>query len=204
MSQPYKKIRLSSPQKVCADSAIKDLLADIDFEDDLWPEKENCADNNQQQPASIWRRSLIRSIERCDKNALLLQLEEDGTGSTWSCRLESPWTMTNLNTGDLVSIKAEWCSSKDSYQVDKDNGYLITLPDHLLAGTTMMGSLFCRRKGALQELFKGMDCDNEIVSIVKEADVNIINWMIALLDDGRNNHPRDSRISAETETQEIG
>lgn len=169
MSQPYKKIRLSSPQKGHSDVAIQDLLADIDFEEDFWPEKENLQDNKQLSGTSpnppIWRRCVIQSIERCDKFALLLHLDEAEKGTTLTCRLESPWTMANLQVGDLISIKLIWCDVKKMYRVDKDHGYVITLPDHLLSGTTMMGSLFCRRKGALQELFKGMDADNEIVSL---------------------------------------
>lgn len=177
MSQPYKKIRLSSPEMGQSDVAIRNLLADIDFEDDFWPVsdgKENVVDNKQsqqQQPAgdvsnpAIWRRCVIHSIERCDKGALLLQLDDETGGSCVSCRLESPWTMIDLQVGELISIKPVWCDVRKTYRVDKDHGYVITLPDHLLAGTTMMGSLFCRRKGVLQELFKGMDSDNEIVSM---------------------------------------
>lgn len=169
MSQPCKKMRLSSPKKVHSDVAIQDLLADIDFEDDFWPEKENLVENQQKSSgkmmkSSIWMRCVVQSIERCDKMALILQLEQPELGSTISCRLEPPWTASSLNVGDLVSIKPVWCDQRKCYRIDKDNGYMITLPDHLMAGTTMMGSLFCRRKGALQELFKGMDADNEIVS----------------------------------------
>lgn len=177
MSQPYKKIRLSSPEMIHNDVAIRNLLADIDFEDDLWPEvdvKENISANKQQKQQqssgtsahpSTWRRCIIQSIERSDKFALLLQLADANGGPCVSCRLESPWTMIELQVGELISIKPVWCDSKRMLRVDKDHGYLITLPDHLLSGTTMMGSLFCRRKGALQELFKGMDADNEIVRI---------------------------------------
>lgn len=173
MSQRYKKIRLSSPQKGHSDSAIRDLLADIDFDDDFWgisDQKENSPENEQQQQQlenetgiQFWKRCTVQSIEECGKGSVLLQLKDDSEGSTWSCRLESPWNTTKLTVGDLISIKPVWCQDKQIYRVDKDHGYVITLPDHLLAGTTMMGSLFCRRKGALQELFKGMDSDNEIV-----------------------------------------
>lgn len=172
MSQPYKKIRLSSPQKGHSDSSIRDLLADIDFDDDCWgisEEKENSPENaqNQQheesQAGTKWKRCTIQNMEQLDKGAVLLQLTDEQEGSTWCCRLEPPWNNTKLSTGDLISIKPVWCQDKLTYRVDKDHGYLITLPDHLLAGTTMMGSLFCRRKGVLQELFKGMDSDNEIV-----------------------------------------
>lgn len=106
---------------------------------------------------------MIQAIERCDKTSLILYLEEDENGTALTCRLESPWTVLKLQVDDLISIKPVWCNSKRIYRVDTDHGYLITLPDHLLAGTTMMGALFCRRKGMLQELFKGMDADNEIV-----------------------------------------
>lgn len=37
-------------------------------------------------------------------------------------------------------------------------------PDHLVSGTSVVGSLFCRRKGVLSERFTGIDCNNQIVS----------------------------------------
>lgn len=137
---------------------------------------------------------MVQQIKRCDKGALILHLEEAATGSSLICRLEAPWTMIKLDQGDLVSIKPVWCDSKKTYRVDKDEGYLITLPDHLLAGTTMMGALFCRRKGALQELFKGMDADNEIVSDWRLCRIQIyiyINISPLLPDDGGNDNTRD-------------
>lgn len=171
MSQPYKKIRLSSPRNDPSEMSLNNLMADVNFEDEFWippAEDENVPKNGQEDLRSAnskqWRRCVVESIERGDNNSLILLLSEENCDHGISCRLEPPWTSSSrLQIGDLISIKPHWCSEKKIYKVDRDHGYLVTLPDHLISGTTMMGSLFCRRKGMLQEMFKGMDADNEIV-----------------------------------------
>lgn len=173
MMNPSKKMRLSSPGKPApnCDDEVQDLLAGIDFDDDFFPEyeKENVTQNGQakvkvSRNSPSWRRCLIQNINNEEKGARLLTLSDTGGNDVpWNCRLEPPWTIMKLEIGDLISIKPSWSDDLHVHRVDKDNGYLITLPDHLMSGTTLMGSLFCRRKGALQELFKGMDADNEIV-----------------------------------------
>ncbi len=44
-------------------------------------------------------------------------------------------------------------------------GYVVTSPDYLVSGTSVVGSLFCRRKGVLAERFTGIDCNNKIMAI---------------------------------------
>ena len=46
---------------------------------------------------------------------------------------------------------------QDCYQVDDSSGLLVVDPDRLVSGTSVVSSLFCRRKAALSEWFKGLE-----------------------------------------------
>lgn len=49
------------------------------------------------------------------------------------------------------------------YQVTADNGHIVTSPDFLVSGTSVVGSMFCKRKGILSDRFRGIDTDSRIV-----------------------------------------
>lgn len=57
-----------------------------------------------------------------------------------------------------------WNEKHNCYCVSGEAGFIIVCPDYLVSGTTVVGSLFCRRKGVLSERFTGTDCNNKIVS----------------------------------------
>lgn len=87
--------------------------------------------------------------------------------------------------GDIVSIKARYDSDTSRWCVDDNNGFIIKHPDILVTGTTIVGSLFCRRQAVLNYLFPGVDSKNSsmlVGSLVHELlqDVRII--VIQLLD----------------------
>ncbi|XP_018404241.1 PREDICTED: DNA replication ATP-dependent helicase/nuclease DNA2 [Cyphomyrmex costatus] len=65
------------------------------------------------------------------------------------------WKDTEVKINDIVTIQA----TKGSQQwiVDNNNGFLITQPDLLISGTTIMGGLFCNRRAVLTEKFRKIE-----------------------------------------------
>ncbi|KAL6261113.1 hypothetical protein P5V15_008642 [Pogonomyrmex californicus] len=65
------------------------------------------------------------------------------------------WKDVQLKIDDIVTIQAK----KDSRRwiVDNNNGFLVTQPDLLISGTTIMGGLFCNRRAVLSEKFRKIE-----------------------------------------------
>lgn len=72
---------------------------------------------------------------------------------------------TDVSVNDIISVKAEWNEKSNCFCITDQSGYIVTCPDYLVSGTSVVGSLFCRRKGALAERFTGIDCNNKIMAI---------------------------------------
>lgn len=194
MSQPYKKAKLSTPEKRSQQNT-HDLLLGIDFEDDWINEfkddKENApAASNTcwEMDLSHWTRCIVDGISR-DKFDLIFKLRKHKQSDlSQLCRIQPPWTNAKVNVGDVVSVKAVWSPKYSSFVINSENGYLVNLPDQLISGTSVMGSLFCARKGVLQEFFKGLDGDNEIVMYFIDHETL---YLILSISDGHwNNYPR--------------
>lgn len=66
----------------------------------------------------------------------------------------------------IVSIVAVWNEPLQAHCVNGDAGFIVTQPDHLISGTSVVGALFCRRKGVLTDKFSGIDSCNKIVSLL--------------------------------------
>lgn len=60
-------------------------------------------------------------------------------------------------------MKGVWNSNQGCYIVSTEEGTVVTNPDYLISGTSVVGSLFCKRKGILSERFRGLDSTNKIV-----------------------------------------
>ncbi|XP_011068537.1 PREDICTED: DNA replication ATP-dependent helicase/nuclease DNA2 [Acromyrmex echinatior] len=65
------------------------------------------------------------------------------------------WKDAQVKINDIVTIQA----TKGSRQwiVDNNNGFLVTQPDLLISGTTIMGGLFCNRRAILTEKFRKIE-----------------------------------------------
>ncbi|XP_052857147.1 DNA replication ATP-dependent helicase/nuclease DNA2 [Drosophila gunungcola] len=96
---------------------------------------------------------------------LTLKRISGGDAATGVCRLAAPWNHMRLAIGDVVSLAGKWQPSAGCYVVDKEQGYCVSQPDFLISGTTVTGSLFCRRKSVLQERFRGLDSGNDVMLI---------------------------------------
>lgn len=66
-----------------------------------------------------------------------------------------------ITHGLIVSVLAMKVSPSSShFVVNADFGFFVTDPDRLVSGTTVVGSLFCHRRGVLQELFRMSESEN--------------------------------------------
>lgn len=72
---------------------------------------------------------------------------------------------TDVFVNDIISAIAEWNEKCNSFCINDQSGFIVTSPDYLVSGTSVVGSLFCRRKGVLAERFTGIDCTNKIMVI---------------------------------------
>lgn len=120
-----------------------------------------------------WQRCTVKEIERDKKTfALILTVSGKVNGNEryeqeaeCKCYLQGPWCHTNLSVDSVVSLKAAWDENLQAYKVDKDQGFCVINPDLLISGTTVVGSLFCRRKAVLQDRFRGIDANNKVVCV---------------------------------------
>lgn len=97
------------------------------------------------------KRCKITDIQasNCEKS-ISVQLCEDESAQT-VCKLRESWYHTNLSVGNIVNIVAEY--KENEWIIDNTNGLLILSPDTLISGTTLMGSMFCRRRAVLANSF---------------------------------------------------
>jgi DNA replication ATP-dependent helicase Dna2 len=80
--------------------------------------------------------------------------------------LKGIWYDSDVAQNDIVSVKAIWKDDRKMFIVSNEAGMIVILPDRLMSGTTVVGSLFCARKQVLAEKFKSIDsgADSKIVS----------------------------------------
>lgn len=178
VESPKKKSRHRSPLKELNNG---DELADEFFDDDtdfalMFPGNGDggvCDFNSfcevKQEPLdlSCWKRCVVEGIELDPrKGSLTVHLRaDDATNKVATCRLESPWCFTKFEPGDIVSVQAVWNDANGCFEVTVANGYFVTYPDFLISGTSVVGSLFCKRRAVLQDKFRGLDSDNKIMVI---------------------------------------
>ena len=84
-----------------------------------------------------------------------------------SCRLN-----TQVQVGDTVHIEAPWYGAFDENDlpiqlavIDGQSGLIVVSPDTLVSGTSVVSSLFCRRKAVLSERFRKSDPTNRVMLI---------------------------------------
>ncbi|XP_037024244.1 DNA replication ATP-dependent helicase/nuclease DNA2 [Bradysia coprophila] len=144
------------------DNNFHDLLNDIDFLDDF--NIETLSVGRGSVDLSVWRRCVVTSVHRNDFD-VLLTVREENTENEIDFRLQGSWINTYVTINDVISVIAKWSEKFNCFCVDDQFGYVVTAPDYLVSGTSVVGSLFCRRKGVLAERFTGIDCNNKIMAI---------------------------------------
>ncbi|XP_068587225.1 DNA replication ATP-dependent helicase/nuclease DNA2 isoform X1 [Cebidichthys violaceus] len=74
---------------------------------------------------------------------------------TETCLLKDGWEMTPVCCGAVVHL--EGCSDGGSWVVDREQGFLVLLPDSLISGTSISNSIRCMRRAVLGDMFKSFD-----------------------------------------------
>ncbi|XP_070820257.1 DNA replication ATP-dependent helicase/nuclease DNA2 [Chaetodon trifascialis] len=74
---------------------------------------------------------------------------------TETCLLKDGWEMTPVCRGDVVHLEGH--SDGGSWLVDREQGFLVLLPDSLISGTSISSSIRCMRRAVLGDMFKSFD-----------------------------------------------
>lgn len=74
-------------------------------------------------------------------------------------------TNSVVSEGDTVSVWAQPEGQAGCWAVGNKSGLLVTHPDMLVSGTTVVGSLFCPRRAVLSDMYRGMDSDSSIMAV---------------------------------------
>ncbi|KAF6198464.1 hypothetical protein GE061_008212 [Apolygus lucorum] len=82
---------------------------------------------------------------------LRLVVKNVGNATGGTCTIKSPWNSSVVREGDIVSLRG---TCVDGEWVVEWSGLLVTNPDNLISGTSVVGSLFCMRKAVLSEIFE--------------------------------------------------
>lgn len=107
---------------------------------------------------------IINIVDNKQTFVKILQLSSVNKNDIQKCQLKSMWYTTPVAPGQYVYIKAKL--EEDCYCVDNSFGFIVLFPDTLISGTTVVGSLFCRRKGVLQQKFGQLEGSNKSVSFI--------------------------------------
>ncbi|XP_030379653.1 DNA replication ATP-dependent helicase/nuclease DNA2 [Scaptodrosophila lebanonensis] len=109
---------------------------------------------------TLWQRCLVESTWRKPKTSDLVLVLRSDDKEVAECVLQGPWMHTQVQSGDLVSVQADWDQNNKHYVVNRNVGLIAVHPDILISTTTVASSLFCRRKAVLMERFRGIDTGN--------------------------------------------
>lgn len=141
---------------------------DISFNDesiDAFFTNENQWYSEDSLDLSVTRRCKILEIKQYKTGKCIYLENTSSKEKTW-CILEFPWCSCSLEEEDIVSIKAVLSNNNEyKWVVNGTAGVLVTNPDNLISGTSVVGSLFCSRKGVLSDMFKGLDCENKVMTV---------------------------------------
>lgn len=147
-----------------------DTLDGIEFDDIDFAVAQAQTERSDFLDLTDWRRCVVEECERDtkSKDLIIRGREENGdSDKRMLCRLQEMWAFSKLEVGEPISIKAAWGERSNSYCVTSREGFIVTRPDLLVSGTSVVGGLFCLRKAILSDRFKGIDPSNKIVSINK-------------------------------------
>ncbi|CRL05010.1 CLUMA_CG018194, isoform A, partial [Clunio marinus] len=137
-----------------------DINSELDglcFDDDDFDEyfKNEIVSHENKLNLSNFSRCVVYNLEEAaQKFEKTLHLREKSTQETALCCLIGTWFDTSVQIGDVVSVCGVWNEDRKMFIVSSESGFIIVLPDTLVSGTTVVGSLFCARKSALAERFR--------------------------------------------------
>ena len=152
--------RLStSPARDAAEAAAElDDELDADTEA-LFREVDDLAVAEGRPISAGLNRHEVVSMERTGRE-LVLTLRKTNSGAeaaTAKAVLKGSWMTTEVKSGDVVNVLADYDAEAEAFVLDDLNGLLVLHPDFLISGTSVVSTLFCMRKAVLNEKFKGLD-----------------------------------------------
>ncbi|XP_050465374.1 DNA replication ATP-dependent helicase/nuclease DNA2 [Cataglyphis hispanica] len=104
----------------------------------------------------------LNTLQRCkiidikhEPRITILTLQHIESENTDTVACSGFWKDVQVKINDIVTIQAK----KDLQQwiIDNNNGFLITQPDILISGTTIISGLFCNRRAVLTDKFRKIE-----------------------------------------------
>ncbi|XP_022208563.1 DNA replication ATP-dependent helicase/nuclease DNA2 [Drosophila obscura] len=166
VQQPVKKAKTNLDAALTEDMENYSWNEEFDIDEIDLEAAMDAAASPHQLNLTTWQRCIIEEFEMDLKTLhvkMVVRKSPSQTRETAECLVLPPWSVCNMKQGDLVSLLAKWQPSQNVYVVDKEHGFCVTNPDFLVSGTTVVGSLFCRRKTVLQERFRGLQWNNRVM-----------------------------------------
>lgn len=149
-------------------NSMTELLEDMNcvFDDDNFGLNLDELNNAEQFTLDLanWKRCRIISVQN-DIRMVTLIVESITDKTKAKCVLEQPWLSLQLKESDIVSVKGAFDRSNNLYRINNEDGMIVTDPDYLVSGTSVVGALYCQRRGVLQERFRGVEADNKTMTI---------------------------------------
>ncbi|KAG8226891.1 hypothetical protein J437_LFUL005650 [Ladona fulva] len=164
-------IKLSSPSKKSNNSFelakdiveeyMEELLEDWDFT--------SCGQiletgTEELQLDSMQRCKVISVSDVPSSSSKVLVLSSTRENKIAKCELRGSWAFAfKGQPGDVINIRCEskyegtWILGDETHKPSGNMGLLVEHPDILIAGTSVVGSLFCPRKSVLADRFRGYE-----------------------------------------------
>ncbi|XP_072401459.1 DNA replication ATP-dependent helicase/nuclease DNA2 [Diabrotica undecimpunctata] len=172
LSSPEKLIKVKSPMRHKIEkenknklvSPVKKQLTEMDsFPDICQVDFDDWEENNVVEPES----SDLDLSQPChckitkitsSGHTIILNLLSTKESKEGICEIHGIWTYTNLSIGDTIYITC--VKINNTWVVNNDCGLVVFEPDLLVSSTSVVGSLWCKRRNVLAERFRGFDSTN--------------------------------------------
>lgn len=112
-------------------------------------------ETNYNLDLSNFKRCKIMDIDR-GKRTVCITVEDPETMERAVVLCTGFWIDMKISLGEYVIIKAE--ANSGEWIVNNDVGFFVTQANELVAGTSVVGGLYCARKGILSHRYRGIDC----------------------------------------------
>ncbi|VEN40835.1 unnamed protein product [Callosobruchus maculatus] len=136
-------------------------LQELDFEE--WEVDVNTPDSSYDLNLTESQHCKIKDVKSVQKK-IILTLESTRAKESAICNVEGFWLHSTLNIGDTVHVKAKKLENGE-WLIDNEHGLLVYEPDMLISTTSVINSLFCKRKSVLVESFRGFDPTNKFMLV---------------------------------------
>nr|CAH7738094.1 unnamed protein product [Callosobruchus chinensis] len=163
-SESPKKSNESSKVKANGNNDVKNLnqeFQELDFEE--WEVDVKTPDTTYDLNLTESQHCKIKDVKP-DQKKIILTLESTSSKESAVCNVEGFWLHSTLKIGDTVHVKAKKLENGE-WLIDNENGLLVYEPDMLISTTSVINSLFCKRKSVLVESFRGFEPTNKFMLV---------------------------------------